>query len=58
MMTRVEKLYQSFHWYDKPRSYYDPIKKDVFFYGEDKKKGRPAKTTTKKGKKKRNGQEV
>ena len=51
-MYRTNKVWDSFHWYDEPRSYYDPVKKDVFFYGDDKKKGRPAKTSAKKSNKK------
>lgn len=49
---KIAKVWGSFDWYDEPRSYYDPVKKDVFFYGDDKKKGRPAKTSAKKSKKK------
>lgn len=51
-MGRTDKVWNSFHWYDEPRSYYDPEKKDVLFYGDEKKRGRPAKNSAKKGKKK------
>lgn len=43
-MGRTQKVWDSFHWYDEPRSYYDPVKKDVLFYGDEKKRGRPAKS--------------
>lgn len=52
MMTITERLWESFHWYDKPRSYYDPVKRDVLFYGVEKKRGRPVKNGAKKKKKK------
>ena len=39
---RIAKAWGSFSFYDEPRSYYDPIKKDVIFYGQNKKRGRPS----------------
>jgi len=46
---RVAKSWGSFSFYDEPRSYYDPVKKDVYFYGEERKIGRPrAKKSDKK----------
>lgn len=45
MFDKTKKVWDSFSWYDKPRSYYDPVKKDVLFYGkENKKVGRPRKS--------------
>jgi hypothetical protein len=39
---RIAQAWGSFSYYDEPRSYYDPIKKDVIFYGQNKKRGRPS----------------
>ena len=39
---RIAKSWGSFAYYDEPRSYYDSNKKDVLFYGKDKKIGRPS----------------
>ena len=38
---RIAKSWGSFSFYDEPRSYYDPVKKDVYFYGKERKIGRP-----------------
>lgn len=46
---RIAKAWGSFAFYDEPRSYYDSTKKDIFFYGKERKIGRPrAKTDGKK----------
>jgi hypothetical protein len=39
---RIAKAWGSFAYYDEPRSYYDPTKKDIFFYGKERKIGRPS----------------
>ena len=38
---RIAQGWGSFAYYDEPRSYYDPEKKDAIFYGQNKKIGRP-----------------
>ena len=38
---RIAKAWGSFSFYDEPRSYYDAVKKDVYFYGKERKIGRP-----------------
>lgn len=38
---RIAKSWGSFSYYDEPRSYYDATKKDVYFYGQERKIGRP-----------------
>ena len=39
---RLAQAWGSFSYYDEPRSYYDKEKKDVIFYGQNKKRGRPS----------------
>ena len=39
---RIAQAWGSFSYYDEPRSYYDKEKKDVIFYGQNKKRGRPS----------------
>lgn len=47
---RLKTLRDSFHYYDEPRTYYDPIKKDVVFIGEERRKYEKKKTRAKKEK--------